>query len=198
MDDGHARRHGRLHRLHRGRLTEASSARAGAAGLTDVEIRETHRVHAQAASAIVRARKPAAERRAMATALFVCRQNAGRSQMSAALFEQAAGGRHQRAVGWHHAGRPRASRGRGGSCASWASTSPTASQRRLTHELAEQADVVVTMAAATSAPTFRQAQRRLGARGPRGPPRRRGPRHPRDDIARRVDALVAALDAPGQ
>jgi arsenate reductase (thioredoxin) len=30
----------------------------------------------------------------MATALFVCRQNAGRSQMSAALFEQAAGGRH--------------------------------------------------------------------------------------------------------
>jgi arsenate reductase (thioredoxin) len=31
----------------------------------------------------------------MATALFVCRQNAGRSQMSAALFEQAAGGRHR-------------------------------------------------------------------------------------------------------
>ncbi len=29
------------------------------AGLTDIEIRETHRVHAQAASAIVRARKPA-------------------------------------------------------------------------------------------------------------------------------------------
>jgi arsenite methyltransferase len=28
------------------------------AGLTDIEIRETHRVHAQAASAIVRARKP--------------------------------------------------------------------------------------------------------------------------------------------
>jgi arsenite methyltransferase len=28
------------------------------AGLTDIEIRETHRVHPQAASAIVRARKP--------------------------------------------------------------------------------------------------------------------------------------------
>ena len=31
----------------------------------------------------------------MATALFVCRQNAGRSQMSAALFERAGGGRHR-------------------------------------------------------------------------------------------------------
>ena len=30
----------------------------------------------------------------MATALFVCLHNAGRSQMSAALFERAAGGRH--------------------------------------------------------------------------------------------------------
>jgi arsenate reductase len=31
----------------------------------------------------------------MASALFVCRQNAGRSQMSAALFERVAGGRHR-------------------------------------------------------------------------------------------------------
>src|SRR4051794_41712242 len=30
----------------------------------------------------------------MATALFVCLHNAGRSQMSAALFERAAAGRH--------------------------------------------------------------------------------------------------------
>ena len=30
----------------------------------------------------------------MATVLFVCLQNAGRSQMSQALFEQAAAGRH--------------------------------------------------------------------------------------------------------
>ena len=30
----------------------------------------------------------------MATALFVCLHNAGRSQMSAALFEHAAAGRH--------------------------------------------------------------------------------------------------------
>jgi arsenate reductase (thioredoxin) len=31
----------------------------------------------------------------MATALFVCLHNAGRSQMSAALCERAAGGRHR-------------------------------------------------------------------------------------------------------
>ena len=31
----------------------------------------------------------------MATALFVCLHNAGRSQMSAALFARAAGGRHR-------------------------------------------------------------------------------------------------------
>jgi arsenite methyltransferase len=43
-----------------GALTAAEFRDAlGAAGLADVEIRETHRVHAQASSAIVRARKPA-------------------------------------------------------------------------------------------------------------------------------------------
>src|SRR5215211_4669111 len=43
-----------------GALTEAEfRAALAAAGLTDVEIRETHRVHDQAVSAIVRARKPA-------------------------------------------------------------------------------------------------------------------------------------------
>ena len=43
-----------------GALTEHEfRATLGAAGLTDVEIRASHRVHDQAASAIVRARKPA-------------------------------------------------------------------------------------------------------------------------------------------
>jgi hypothetical protein len=42
-----------------GALTEAEfRAALEAAGLTDIEIRPTHRVHDQAASAIVRARKP--------------------------------------------------------------------------------------------------------------------------------------------
>jgi ubiquinone/menaquinone biosynthesis C-methylase UbiE len=44
-----------------GALTEPEfRAALRAAGLTDVEIRETHRVHERAASAIVRARKPSA------------------------------------------------------------------------------------------------------------------------------------------
>jgi len=42
-----------------GALTRAQFERSLAdAGLVDVEIRETHRVHAHAAAAIVRARKP--------------------------------------------------------------------------------------------------------------------------------------------
>jgi arsenite methyltransferase len=45
-----------------GALTEAEfRAALSAAGLTEIEIRETHRVHAHAASAIVRARKPAVQ-----------------------------------------------------------------------------------------------------------------------------------------
>ena len=44
-----------------GALTEAEfRAALAAAGLADIEIRQTHRVHDQAASAIIRARKPAA------------------------------------------------------------------------------------------------------------------------------------------
>jgi ubiquinone/menaquinone biosynthesis C-methylase UbiE len=42
-----------------GALTEAAfRAALTAAGLSDVEIRETHRVHARAGAAIIRARKP--------------------------------------------------------------------------------------------------------------------------------------------
>ena len=78
-----------------GALTEAEfRAALTAAGLTGVEIRPTHRVHDQAASAIVRASKPA-DRAPMATVLFVCKANRGRSVMSEALFERAAGGRHR-------------------------------------------------------------------------------------------------------
>jgi protein-tyrosine-phosphatase len=62
----------------------------------------------------------------MSTVLFVCLHNAGRSQMSQALFEQAAQGRHQALSAGSVAdpdGRvhPRSSR----SWPSWASTSPT-------------------------------------------------------------------------
>ena len=41
-------------------MVRARYAAAAAAGLVEVEITETHRVHERAASAIVRARKPVA------------------------------------------------------------------------------------------------------------------------------------------
>ena len=87
----------------------------------------------------------------MSTVLFVCRQNAGRSQMSQALFERAAGDRHR---------------------ALSAGTTPAAhvhpevievmrelgvdltdrAPQRLTEELAAQADVVVTMGCGDACP----------------------------------------------
>jgi arsenate reductase len=87
----------------------------------------------------------------VATVLFVCRQNAGRSQMSQALFARAAHGRHR---------------------ALSAGTTPAqhvhpevvrvmreldvdlsgATPRRLTQDLAEQADVVVTMGCGDECP----------------------------------------------
>ena len=64
-DPGHGRRHPRRHaavrRLHRGRAhpRRVHATTSPAAGLTDIEITETHRVHEHAGSAIIRARKPA-------------------------------------------------------------------------------------------------------------------------------------------
>ena len=46
--------------LHRRALTDREFRDAlAAAGMQDIEIRETHRVHEHAASAIIRARRPA-------------------------------------------------------------------------------------------------------------------------------------------
>ncbi len=80
----------------------------------------------------------------MAIALFVCRQNAGRSQISAALFERAAAGRH-RALS---AGTTPAERVHPEVVQVMREIGIDLSERTpqlLTHELAEQADVVVTM-----------------------------------------------------
>jgi arsenate reductase len=134
----------------------------------------------------------------MATALFVCLHNAGRSQMSAALFERAAGGRHRalsagseadpdgrvhphvvdvmRELGIDLSGRR---------------------PQRLTTELAQQADVVVTMGCGDACP-YIPGKRYLDWDLP--DPKDRPVdevRATRDEIARRVDALVANLtDAP--
>jgi arsenate reductase len=130
----------------------------------------------------------------MATALFVCLHNAGRSQMSAALFERAAGGRH-RALS---AGTTPGERVHPEVVEVMRELGIDLSDRRpqrLTSELAEQADVVVTMGCGDACP-YVPGARYLDwdLEDPKGRPVEEV-RATRDDIARRVEALVAELDA---
>ncbi len=130
----------------------------------------------------------------MSTVLFVCRQNAGRSQMSQALFARAAGDRHvalsagttpaervhpevvkvMRELGIDLSGRI---------------------PRLLTRELAEQADVVVTMGCGDECP-FIPGKRYVDWElpDPSGQPAD-AVRATRDEIARRVAQLLDELDA---
>jgi arsenate reductase (thioredoxin) len=130
----------------------------------------------------------------VSTVLFVCRQNAGRSQMSDALFTRAADGRHQ---------------------ALSAGTTPAAEvhpevvevmheleidlgDRRpqlLTNELAERADLVVTMGCGDQCPVI-PGKRYVDwdLPDPSGQPVE-AVRAIRDDIAGRVDALLSELDS---
>ena len=125
----------------------------------------------------------------MATVLFVCLHNAGRSQMSQALFERAAGGRHK---------------------ALSAGTTPAGhvhpevvevmqelgidlygrQPQLLTYELAEQADVVVTMGCGDACP-YIPGKRYIDWEipDPKGRPLQEV-RAIRDDIARRVQELL--------
>ncbi|HET8758569.1 MAG TPA: arsenate reductase ArsC [Solirubrobacteraceae bacterium] len=130
----------------------------------------------------------------MATALFVCLHNAGRSQMSAALFERAAGGRH-RALS---AGTTPAERVHPEVVAVMQELGIDLSgrvPRRLDRELAEQADVVVTMGCGDECP-YIPGKRYLDwdLEDPKGRPLAQV-RSTRDEIAERVSALVAELDA---
>jgi arsenate reductase len=130
----------------------------------------------------------------MNTVLFVCRQNAGRSQMSQALFERAAAGRHQ---------------------ALSAGTTPAAhvhaevvevmrelgfdlgdrTPQLLTPELTAQAEVVVTMGCGDECP-FIPGKRYIDwdLTDPAGKSLNKV-RAIRDDIDQRVRALVDELDA---
>ena len=130
----------------------------------------------------------------MARVLFVCLHNAGRSQMSAALFERAAAGRH---------------------AADSAGTTPgervhpevvevmrevgidlsSRRPRRLTREAAERADVVVTMGCGDECP-YIPGKRYLDwdLEDPKGRPLDEV-RATRDEIARCVDELVVELDS---
>jgi len=129
----------------------------------------------------------------MAAVLFVCLHNAGRSQMSAVLFERAAHGRHQalsagttpadhvhpevvevmREVGFDLSDRE---------------------PRLLTLELAQQADIVVTMGCGDSCPCI-PGKRYIDwdLTDPSGLAINEV-RAIRDDIERRVGELAEALD----
>jgi len=129
----------------------------------------------------------------MATVLFVCRQNAGRSQMSAALFERAADGRH----GAFSAGttparhvHPEVVRVMRELGIDLADRVPQA----LTPELARQADVVVTMGCGDECP-YIPGKRYIDwvLDDPAGRPVEEV-RATRDDIDRRVAALIEDLD----
>ena len=133
------------------------------------------------------------EQNPMAHVLFVCLHNAGRSQMSQALFERAAGGRHT---------------------ASSAGTTPAdrvhpnvvevmrelgvdlAGRRpqRLTRQLAERADVVVTMGCGDECP-YIPGKRYVDWELPDPAGRPIGEvRATRDEIRRRVEELATDLD----
>src|SRR5919199_3465903 len=131
----------------------------------------------------------------MAVALFVCLHNAGRSQISAALLERASAGRH-RALS---AGSEADPNGR---------VHPQVIEvmrelgidlsdrrpQRLTTELAEQADVVVTMGCGDACP-YIPGRRYIDwdLPDPAGMPVDEV-RAVRDDIAERVEQLIDEMD----
>ena len=88
----------------------------------------------------------------MARVLFVCLHNAGRSQMSQALFERAAGGRHEAASAGTTPGERVHPEVVEVDARARTSTSPTACRSGSRDELAEWADVVVTMGCGDECP----------------------------------------------
>ena len=132
----------------------------------------------------------------MSTVLFACLHNAGRSQISAALFERAAGGRH-RALSAGSLADPQGSV-HPAVVAVMREVGIDLSGRRpqpLTDELAQSADVVVTMGCGDACPYIphkRYIDWELP--DPRGRPIEEV-RMLREEIDRRVRALVAELDA---
>jgi protein-tyrosine-phosphatase len=131
----------------------------------------------------------------VATILFVCKANQGRSVMSQALLERAAAGRHR--------GLSAGSEAQPGGAAHPEVVEAMAElgvdvsahdPQRLTRELAEQADVVVTMGCGDACP-YIPGKRYVDwdLPDPKGRPVEEV-RATRDDIAARVEGLVAELD----
>jgi len=132
----------------------------------------------------------------MAHVLFVCLHNAGRSQLSQALFERAADGRHTATS----AGTTPAERVHPEVVEVMRELGIDLTDHRpqlLTRELAGQADVVVTMGCGDECP-FIPGKRYLDweLEDPKGRPVGEV-RATRDEIARRVEELLADLDGAG-
>jgi len=130
----------------------------------------------------------------MARALFVCLHNAGRSQMSEALFAKVAEGRHEaRSAGTEPADRvhPEVVEAMAELGVVVAHRKP----RKLTLEDAEWADVVVTMGCGDKCP-YIPGKRYLDwdLPDPKGQALE-AVRETRDEIEDRVTELVAELDA---
>jgi arsenate reductase (thioredoxin) len=130
----------------------------------------------------------------VANVLFVCLHNAGRSQMSQALFERAAAGRHQA----RSAGTTPGERVHPEVVAAMSELGIDLSERRprlLDSEDAGWADVVVTMGCGDECP-YLPGVRYLDwdLPDPKGQPLETVCAT-RDEISRRVEALVGELDA---
>ena len=129
----------------------------------------------------------------MARALFVCLHNAGRSQMSAALFERAAEGRHEA----DSAGTTPAERVHPEVVEVMRELGIDLADRipqKLTTEAAEKAHVVVTMGCGDECPYIPgKPYIDWDLQDPKGLPIEQV-REIRDDIARRVEELVGELD----
>ena len=129
----------------------------------------------------------------MAKVLFVCLHNAGRSQMSRALFERAAGGRHEA----DSAGTTPGERVHPEVVEVMRELDIDLADRvphKLTREQAQWADVVVTMGCGDECP-YIPGRRYLDwdLPDPKGRPLEEV-RATRDEIARRVEGLVTELD----
>jgi arsenate reductase (thioredoxin) len=130
----------------------------------------------------------------MAHVLFVCLHNAGRSQMSQALFERAAGGKHTaRSAGTMPAGQVHPE-----VIEVMREAGIDLSQRRpqlLTRGLAEWADIVVTMGCGDACP-YIPGKRYIewDLADPKGRPLDEV-RRTRDDIAERVAGLADELNS---
>jgi arsenate reductase (thioredoxin) len=133
----------------------------------------------------------------VATVLFVCKANRGRSVMSQALFERAAGDRHRAisagseavAGGGPH---PEVIEAMGELGIDVASQRP----QPLTTELAAQADAVITMGCGDACPVI-PGKKQLRVDWDLPDPKDRPlteVRATRDDIDRRVRDLIAELD----